>query len=180
MRRRPCHPLVCTVVLLGATAFAATSAVSPDAVRRTLALLGGAAGEYAEAFDASGQLVRPIELEEASLLLAEARDVVEHLDPAARAAVAPTVEAFAKGLSGRLPTTQVDALSAAARQALSDATGVLEDTKPPAPPSVARGKAVYLDNCARCHGDAGAGDGPDAAALDHRPAQFNDRRVHAR
>ena len=122
----------------------------------------------------SGQLVRPIELEEASLLLAEARDVVEHLDPASRAAVAPAVEAFAKGLSGRLPTTQVDALSVAARQALSGRTGIVEDTTPPAPPSVARGKALFLDNCARCHGDTGAGDGPDAAALDHRPAQFND------
>jgi mono/diheme cytochrome c family protein len=40
--------------------------------------------------------------------------------------------------------------------------------------SVAAGKAVYTNNCARCHGDGGKGDGPDADLYDPGPANFTD------
>src|SRR4051794_34613267 len=70
--------LAVAVVLLGATvavAVAATPAADPTAdTRRLLTLLSGMRTEYEEAFDGT-QLVRPIELDEARLLLAEARDV---------------------------------------------------------------------------------------------------------
>jgi len=36
--------------------------------------------------------------------------------------------------------------------------------------SLARGKAIYLTNCATCHGDSGRGDGPAAAGLHPAPA----------
>ena len=36
-------------------------------------------------------------------------------------------------------------------------------------------RAVYLDKCAHCHGDTGAGDGHDAALYDPRPSNFTDR-----
>ena len=36
------------------------------------------------------------------------------------------------------------------------------------------GSAVYAERCAPCHGDAGAGDGPAAAALEPRPRNFRD------
>jgi mono/diheme cytochrome c family protein len=53
---------------------------------------------------------------------------------------------------------------------------------PPAPaapaaaakPDVAAGQALYVANCATCHGARGAGDGPAAAALDPKPAHHND------
>ncbi len=38
--------------------------------------------------------------------------------------------------------------------------------------SLAVGKGIYLKECASCHGDAGKGDGPDAANLSRRPADF--------
>jgi len=53
----------------------------------------------------------------------------------------------------------------AIRLAVEDATGVAEDVMPPARPSPARGEAIYRANCVRCHGERGAGDGPDAATL---------------
>ena len=40
--------------------------------------------------------------------------------------------------------------------------------------SVAAGKTVYTNNCARCHGDGGKGDGPDADLYDPGPANFTD------
>jgi len=42
------------------------------------------------------------------------------------------------------------------------------------PNAEATGKRLYLERCAPCHGDGGAGDGPAAAALDPRPPSFRD------
>ena len=41
------------------------------------------------------------------------------------------------------------------------------------PPDVTRGKAVYERHCQTCHGIGGYGDGPEAAALKVRPANFH-------
>ena len=37
-----------------------------------------------------------------------------------------------------------------------------------------RGKQVFIDRCAPCHGDHGAGDGPAAAAMTPKPRNFQD------
>ena len=42
--------------------------------------------------------------------------------------------------------------------------------------SLARGAALYAENCAVCHGDKGDGKGPAAAALPTPPANFLDTR----
>src|SRR5690606_14809477 len=46
---------------------------------------------------------------------------------------------------------------------------------PASPPDHARGKALYAQLCASCHGDTGAGDGPASAGLDPPPIDFTDR-----
>jgi mono/diheme cytochrome c family protein len=38
----------------------------------------------------------------------------------------------------------------------------------------ATGKRLYLERCAPCHGDGGAGDGPAAAAIDPKPQNFRE------
>lgn len=40
--------------------------------------------------------------------------------------------------------------------------------------SLARGRELYLQNCAACHGEIGEGNGPAAAALPTPPANFLD------
>jgi mono/diheme cytochrome c family protein len=40
--------------------------------------------------------------------------------------------------------------------------------------NAAAGKAVFLQNCALCHGNEGHGDGPAAAGLTPKPANFID------
>ena len=35
------------------------------------------------------------------------------------------------------------------------------------------GKDLYDQNCASCHGDAGAGDGPAGASLDPKPRNYS-------
>ncbi|MDX2011902.1 MAG: c-type cytochrome [Myxococcaceae bacterium] len=45
-----------------------------------------------------------------------------------------------------------------------------------AAPDVARGKALFAERCAVCHGDTGAGDGVVAASLSPPPADFTRAR----
>ncbi|WP_240222108.1 FTR1 family protein [Rheinheimera hassiensis] len=48
-------------------------------------------------------------------------------------------------------------------------------------PDRIRGKALYQQNCAACHGDNGHGDGPAGTALDPTPTDFHDtERYNAR
>ncbi len=45
--------------------------------------------------------------------------------------------------------------------------------------SIAAGAAIFQTNCAACHGESGAGDGPAAAALDPKPANLGADHVQA-
>lgn len=45
---------------------------------------------------------------------------------------------------------------------------------PKAKPSAAAGQRIYKNNCAACHGENGAGDGPTASSLPEKPANFTD------
>lgn len=47
------------------------------------------------------------------------------------------------------------------------------------PAAVARGRDIYRDKCARCHGPSGRGDGVDADP-DHRPSDLTDGARAAR
>lgn len=40
---------------------------------------------------------------------------------------------------------------------------------------MAKGKAIYEQYCAACHGPAGKGDGPAAAALNRKPRDLSDK-----
>ena len=55
---------------------------------------------------------------------------------------------------------------------VTERSGVVLETLPPAAPSAARGRAMFTDNCAGCHGARGAGDGPDARRGEMTPADF--------
>ncbi len=48
---------------------------------------------------------------------------------------------------------------------------------PPDSQSIAAGKAVYTQNCARCHGVSGRGDGPNGLNLNPRPADLTKHGV---
>ena len=43
--------------------------------------------------------------------------------------------------------------------------------------AIAAGKKLYLTNCLICHGPTGKGDGPGAAALNPKPANYSDPKV---
>jgi high-affinity iron transporter len=166
MRRR--LPIVCLLVCLGTGV--AVASVPPETARaaeRFLGLLRGIQGEYGEAFDDAGALVRPIELEEAALLLAEARDFGPRVGLDADA-----VPALEKAVADRRPQAEVEAMVRALATRVSNATGVPTEELPPAAPSVGRGAALFQENCSPCHGADGAGDGAESKRLGLTPANF--------
>lgn len=147
--------------------------LDPTQVHRLLRLLHGVEHEYREAFDPSGALVRPIELEEAALLLAEAGVAARAVGDRAPGVV-ERVAALSRAVGERAPVAGVAAECRGIREWVARATGVAENVAPPAPPSITRGAALYAAHCVSCHGSGGAGDGPDAARLQRRPPDFTD------
>ena len=116
--------------------------------RRLLDLLDGIRIEYREAFDDDeGELVRPIELEEARLLLVEVRNLDERLQLVG----APALTAIARSLQDVLFNDAVPDEIGQRIEALAASTGVHSETLPPAPPSAARGRLLFDENCATCH-----------------------------
>jgi high-affinity iron transporter len=174
--RRSLAGLVLAGALLApAAALAAPAALPPAAraatARRVLTLLHVVAVEYAEGV-ADGQVVRPIELEEARVFLAEAGQQLATLGHAELDAALGQVRAAIDDLA---PADDVAGHAAALRARLASLTGVRDAIAPPHPPLAARGQPLFATHCASCHGEAGDGRGPDAARLDPPPASFVDR-----
>lgn len=47
----------------------------------------------------------------------------------------------------------------------------------PTPENLAAARAMWADKCANCHGEKGAGDGPEAGMYDPPPAALNDAHM---
>jgi high-affinity iron transporter len=176
LRLRTVFAYTLLAVLLGSpAALGATVAATPaDEARRLLTLLRGVGEEYREALDADGRLVRPLEIEEARLLIAEARDHAGRLGGATAGELTAGLDGLAAALGSTAPLATVEALVDTLRRTVTTATGVVEDFLPGAPPSPVRGQAVYAAHCVSCHGERGAGDGADASGLERKPADFSD------
>jgi hypothetical protein len=133
------------LTLLAGVAAALTPEESFD-VRRLLTLLAGVRDEYREAHDASGQLVRPIEIDEAGLLIDDALRTSERLAAIVPAALRAELAALPAELATRPAADALAETVDALREQLSEATGVAAEAVPPAAPSSARGAALFADN----------------------------------
>ncbi len=138
-------------------------------VQRLLDLLAGTQAHYHEAFEDGGEeLSSEVDLEEARLLMADARDLNRRL------AILPPeqVDALLRDLDVRTGVATVPERLEAFTATITARTGIAPATLPPAPPSAARGRVLFRENCALCHGATGAGDGPDTKRLHLAPADF--------
>ena len=110
---------LCLAVLLPhasrAGADARAAAPDPAQVQRMLKLLAGIAGEYREAFDDQGAIVRPIDIDETRLLLGEVNDLTAPLrasDPGFR----EVIENIGTLVDMRVPPDIIGAYTEVARR----------------------------------------------------------------
>ena len=65
----------------------------------------------------------------------------------------------------------------AAGHGIPEEAAAVPNPVPVSDASMAAGQATYTQYCAVCHGPEGEGDGPGAAALEPKPANFHDAHV---
>src|SRR6185369_10780258 len=180
LRPARCALFGVTLALLAAPALHALDGGRDTAdVQRALTLLNVVGEEYREGV-ADGAVVLPVEYAEAKTFLDEAESRVRSAAPDVAQAIAPDFAEVRRALAERAPLDRVRSGLDTLRAGISKRTGVVEAIYPPAPPSAAHGRQLFAENCAPCHGVQADGQGPNAAKLTPRPANFTDAEFMAR
>ncbi|GIX17940.1 MAG: hypothetical protein KatS3mg119_2126 [Rhodothalassiaceae bacterium] len=140
-------------------------------------LLDYIAVDYAGAV-ADGKVINPAEyaeMEEFAQLVRRQTQRLEAASPvgAGAGALAPMAEALARAVAEKAPASTVSTLARQLAAALAERFDLT--LAPTRAPDLSRAAALYRDNCASCHGAAGAGDGPLAQDMDPPPIAFTDR-----
>lgn len=121
-------------------------------------------GEYAEMLDFTGNALQ------------QAHDLPE---TPAKARLIKRIEVLRAAVIAKADALQVAGIAHEANALLIGAYPM--PVAPQSPPDLARGAALFQQNCASCHGSAGGGDGPAAASLNPKPVAFTEReRARAR
>jgi high-affinity iron transporter len=113
--------------------------------------------------------VAPEEVAEAKLFLDQARFDTPFLPQGVRVYGDSTLTELRAMLERVAPPGDVERLVATLTARLAAAVGGALIPTPSRPPSLARGAAVYREQCAFCHGGTGRGDGPKAKSLTGPP-----------
>jgi high-affinity iron transporter len=148
--------------------------------QRLVHILGYTAGDYGGAV-ANGAIISVTEYEEQVALLTDAAKIAAGLrapqrDPARDAPDFAALVARVRGLVDRkAPDAEVGAAVADVQAVVTAAFQLAQ--APAAPPDAQRGKALYLEHCATCHGAEGRADTARAASLEPHPANFHDPKV---
>ena len=148
-------------------------------VARALTLLNVVGEEYREGV-ADGAVVLPVEYAESQAFLDEAESRVRSAAPDVARALQADFAALRAALVARAPLDQVRRGLDTLRAAISQRTGVVEAIYPAEPPSAAHGRQLFAENWSPCHGAHADGQGPNAAKLTPRPANFTDAEFMAR
>ena len=162
---------------LCAVASAAQRDDSLIVARRVVAATSLAAKEYANGVDPrGGRIVAAQEVEEAKLFLDAARLDGPGLPAAVRGLANTDLLALRAMVDRAAPPDSVAARAATLVQRIAAAAGGALDPFPTHPLTLARGAAIYREQCVQCHGPAGHGDGPKAKRLvGPPPADLTDR-----
>src|SRR3954469_18505971 len=143
-------------------------------VRRLAATAQLAAQEYRIGVE-HGRIIAPAEVDEARLFLQESRRSAALLSGDIGSAALGQIDSLIHLVDRVAAPDSVDARVGRLAHFLSQRLNVVLDELPSQAPSLARGAEVYRQNCAGCHGRAGAGNGPLARGLEPPPADLTAR-----
>jgi high-affinity iron transporter len=179
-----CSRFACVALLVGLAIFsrpraahAAEPSIRSEEAEQIVHLLEYVGSDYGGAVS-GGQVVNPAELEEQLEVLAEAGRVAARLGTRPmRGGFVPraVVERVRALVMGHRPEADVAAAVKDARAEFAAFFDLIEG--PREPPSRDRGKELFEQHCATCHGQLGRADTPRAAEYTPRPANFHDPQV---
>jgi high-affinity iron transporter len=162
--------------------FAASTAFAQDEARKLVALLDYLGSDYKNAVQ-GGKIINQdefTEMQEFSKRTLELLNKIKETDKADKAGVEPGLKSLADQIENKADPKAVAELANGAKQKLMATYNIVP--YPKQLPSLASGKAIYLENCAQCHGETGKGDGPSRATMNPKnpvPANFTDAEFMA-
>ena len=157
--------------------FAASTAFAEDEARRLVALLDYLGSDYKNAVQ-DGKIINQdefTEMQEFSKRTLEIFSKLKENDKADKAGIEPSLKSLANQIENKADAKAVAELANGAKQKLIATYNIVP--YPKQVPSLASGKAIYLENCSQCHGEAGRGDGPSRSTMNPKtppPANFTD------
>lgn len=161
------------LLLLAALALPTAARADDAAVQTTWRLLDYLAVDYAGAVQ-QGRIVSQAEYDEMREFSGSVSQRLAALpDRPGRAGLVADAAALQQAIARRADPADVDRRARALAAALLAAYPV--PLAPASPPDLARGQALYAENCASCHGLDGAARTPTAASLVPPPIAFTDR-----
>jgi len=161
-------------ILLGVVAVRPAAAQDYVAAARRVAALTQLAAEEYRLGVSDGRIVASAEVDEARLFLAEARRNVTTLPSRATAQAVAALDTLDRMVARTADPDSVSTRVGVMLTQLGRELNIVFDDVPSQPPSMSRGREIYQSTCASCHGIAGRGDGPAAAALNPPPANLAD------
>ena len=156
---------------------AASTSYAADEARRLVALLDYLGSDYKNAVQ-DGKIISQDEFGEMQEFSKRSLELLKQLkeaDQADKAGIEPSLKSLADQIENKADPKAVADLANRAKQKLIATYSIVP--YPKQLPSLASGKAIYLENCAQCHGESGNGDGPSRATMNPKnppPANFTD------
>lgn len=164
--------------LCGVAVAAADDGKPAASLERLAAVVDYLAADYPGAV-AGGKVIAPSEYEEQRGLAADASALAAEVPAAtSREELVAAAAAVRAAVERRAPADEVAAACRAVRTLLVERLGLA--LSPAAPPSLERGRALYPQACASCHGADGRAETVQAKALKPPPTSFFDEQRMAR
>ena len=163
----------CLLLLSLVAALPTGLAAQENHAKRLSSIVGVAVEEYAKAFDDRGRLISPVEYEEATSFLGDARQVAGRLTGYDAPRTRAVLDTMISAVAAKLPPAQIRALHDRFLASLG-AAGAMD--LPTGPLDTAAGHRLYSQSCSSCHGIAGAGDGPAGRTSNPPPPAIGVRR----
>jgi len=142
--------------------------------KRLASIVGVATEEYAKAIDDHGKLISKDEFDETYGFLTDAKEVATRLNGYNAAKTRAILDTMITAVAQKKPPAVVKQLQQRFSTSLGTA-GAMD--LPESPLDAVEGQALFVQNCASCHGEKGAGDGPAAHTISTAPPAIGIRTL---
>jgi high-affinity iron transporter len=163
---------------LGVPALSLLAAIALPAqenqAKRLASIVGVATEEYGKAIDEQGKLISKEEYDETYGFLTDAREVATRLNGYDAEKTRAILDTMITAVAQKKPPSVVKQLQRRFSTSLGTAGAI---DLPDSPLDAVEGQTLFVKNCASCHGEKGAGDGPTAHTLSTPPPAIGIRTL---